>query len=856
MIKNTLILGSLFLLLGSTMLLKPVYATQLTEYQTAPFCNFTPGGAPTGNVDLTGSCVVYENVNGVANGNLTIEPGATVTLHHDLVWYPGYKITVDPGATIFVNSDSKMVQGKICIKDVDQNGYPTAIAVNTNPSGGEQVTSSVLTQIDSNFVTTSPYACDTANNYYPRETFTTLAYVDTGVGTSGQQFSTGDNIFLSMGFTIDGVTDVNAAAGDIQVANIKNLIMLPGGSGGKIGIGLTNPTSPLHISLGTNASGAIEVDEGTTKATMMGDATGTGVNGIFQAFSSGTENIRIFADPTQNSWINSSKLGIGTTNPGSKLSVNGTFNVSSGSKIYFADPTADANHYIYSSATGGNNMYLGEYLAGGAQGFHFVNTNGGADVMTIAGTGNVGITQTAPNGKLDLASTSASGFDGIVAGQSADNTSFIQSYIDGQWSARATYASGCCNQLNIQRDAGDLYLGNSRGITLGGNITFPTANPSITTTSSYLIIPNGLYISGASIPLYTEARIQARNGISDDADANLDIYGGTSGKTQFTGQVGIAAANTVAYPVVVTSTSSGPMSAVMQINNLDDGGTAYGEALEVNNADNTTFTSAITTNYTGTNGSYSSAITANNSANGSGAFAVIGYAPYGTAGWFQTSSGVAIRADGKVNINLPVGSNALSVTGRSTFGDSTTTGNYGSVLDVNFAGNGTEYGIEMRQINAYTLSAQALSFINASGTLIGSVSVTNTNVGYNTTSDQRLKDNIIDSSTGLDTLMKINVRDFNWKTNPKNKIQGFIAQELNNIYPEAVTVGGEDPTTHPWQVDYGRITPLIVKSVQDQQTEITNLKKQLSDLTSVNAAQNQKLEELQKAVVELQKKIK
>ena len=47
------------------------------------------------------------------------------------------------------------------------------------------------------------------------------------------------------------------------------------------------------------------------------------------------------------------------------------------------------------------------------------------------------------------------------------------------------------------------------------------------------------------------------------------------------------------------------------------------------------------------------------------------------------------------------------------------------------------------------------------------------------------------------------------------RIQGFIAQDLYKVYPEAVTVGGDDAKKSPWSVDYGRLSPLLVKAVQE-----------------------------------------
>ena len=85
------------------------------------------------------------------------------------------------------------------------------------------------------------------------------------------------------------------------------------------------------------------------------------------------------------------------------------------------------------------------------------------------------------------------------------------------------------------------YLGNlsdtAETIT-GGNLTFSSANPAITSGGSYITIPYGLYVSGGPA-LYSAVVINARGGIADDTAAYLTIAGGTSGYTDFTGNVGI-----------------------------------------------------------------------------------------------------------------------------------------------------------------------------------------------------------------------------------------------------------------------------------------------------------------------------
>ena len=45
---------------------------------------------------------------------------------------------------------------------------------------------------------------------------------------------------------------------------------------------------------------------------------------------------------------------------------------------------------------------------------------------------------------------------------------------------------------------------------------------------------------------------------------------------------------------------------------------------------------------------------------------------------------------------------------------------------------------------------------------------------------------------------------------------GFIAQELYQAYPPAVSVGGEDPREDPWTISYGKLSPLIIKAIQEQ----------------------------------------
>ena len=151
-----------------------------------------------------------------------------------------------------------------------------------------------------------------------------------------------------------------------------------------------------------------------------------------------------------------------------------------------------------------------------------------------------------------------------------------------------------------------------------------------------------------------------------------------------------------------------------------------------------------------------------------------------------------------------------------------------SAVDLYFAGGGTEYGIDFYPT---TNTTTAVAFHNAAGTGIGSISITSTNTAYNTSSDRRLKENITETARGLDVLLKIPVNDFNFLDEPSKRVQGFIAQDLYDYYPEAVTPGTEEgPNKTWWSVDYGRLTPLIVAGVQDLAKENDALKKKNQEL--------------------------
>jgi hypothetical protein len=108
----------------------------------------------------------------------------------------------------------------------------------------------------------------------------------------------------------------------------------------------------------------------------------------------------------------------------------------------------------------------------------------------------------------------------------------------------------------------------------------------------------------------------------------------------------------------------------------------------------------------------------------------------------------------------------------------------------------------------------------------GNISTNGSAVSYNAGSDYRLKENVIPLKDGLDRLNKLNPVQFDWKKSQETD-EGFIAHEVQEIVPYVVK--GEKDGEKIQTMDYGKLTPLLVKAIQEQQTIIDDLKSRLDE---------------------------
>ena len=153
----------------------------------------------------------------------------------------------------------------------------------------------------------------------------------------------------------------------------------------------------------------------------------------------------------------------------------------------------------------------------------------------------------------------------------------------------------------------------------------------------------------------------------------------------------------------------------------------------------------------------------------------------------------------------------------------------------NTSNSGWANGLKIRAgQNTQSTNNRLISFRRPDDTEIGAVrQTTSSSIDFWSPSDQRLKTNIQTTTKGLSDLMQLQVKDYVYKDDPAKPQTGFIAQEVYEVFPNAVSVGGDDAKTDPWMMNYGKLTPLLVKAVQDL-TEL--VEKQQQEIEALKAA--------------------
>ena len=143
------------------------------------------------------------------------------------------------------------------------------------------------------------------------------------------------------------------------------------------------------------------------------------------------------------------------------------------------------------------------------------------------------------------------------------------------------------------------------------------------------------------------------------------------------------------------------------------------------------------------------------------------------------------------------------------------------------------------------------------GNLVGSIGTTTTSTAYNTSSDYRLKENVTADWDATTRLKQLNPVRFNFISDADTTVDGFLAHEVQDVVPEAITGTKDGMRDEEYEVtpaveatyddegnvlteavpavmgtrsvpdyqgiDQSKLVPLLVKTIQELEARITTL---------------------------------
>ncbi|MCX7997239.1 MAG: tail fiber domain-containing protein [Patescibacteria group bacterium] len=258
-----------------------------------------------------------------------------------------------------------------------------------------------------------------------------------------------------------GVDTPGQSKGRLTIQNTEGIRFENSTAGSDSRYGFLSSVDNIHVYQNAYWDGTWKVIDGNR---YNGNAAG------FQTNLGDNEAFRVAADTTTRATNGSSvlnplmvvktngRVGIGTISPSGMLDVAGDIELSG--KMAFR----------------GSDSYLRLN-----QDLEFANGVHTPGTFSIAGHTGIGSSLSVGTysslGKLHIEEIG----DGLVFWRPGDNVSAIQSYIDGVWSGRASYAGGCCNTLSLQPDVGVVSIGTNaapiagRKLHVQGNASFTGA---------------------------------------------------------------------------------------------------------------------------------------------------------------------------------------------------------------------------------------------------------------------------------------------------------------------------------------------------------------------------------------------
>ena len=135
---------------------------------------------------------------------------------------------------------------------------------------------------------------------------------------------------------------------------------------------------------------------------------------------------------------------------------------------------------------------------------------------------------------------------------------------------------------------------------------------------------------------------------------------------------------------------------------------------------------------------------------------------------------------------------------------------------------------------------KVLETYTSDGTARGNISLNGSNgvTAFNTSSDYRLKENIVNITDGITSVKKLTPKRFSWKNSSASELyEGFLAHEVAESVPNSKAVDGDkdavvDGNPVYQGMDYSRLVPILTAALKEAITKIETLETKVATLES------------------------
>ena len=122
---------------------------------------------------------------------------------------------------------------------------------------------------------------------------------------------------------------------------------------------------------------------------------------------------------------------------------------------------------------------------------------------------------------------------------------------------------------------------------------------------------------------------------------------------------------------------------------------------------------------------------------------------------------------------------------------------------------------------------KGFDFYNSSGSRVGFIAINASDTTFSTSSDYRLKENVVTEWDATTRLKQLKPSRFNFIVDSDTTVDGFLAHEVQSVVPEAITGThnevDDDDNPVMQGIDQSKLVPLLTKALQEQQATIEAL---------------------------------